>query len=793
MFWNFFKTAYRNLYRNKFFTIVNVIGLALGMSISLLFVALLTFLYRYDNFHPYRDRIYRVTTQVYDQKENPHYASAPVGLAQHLKREFAGVEKVVRIHSSLQGNAIYREKKIPLSGYFADPEFLEVFNFPLLQGNKVTALTKPNTLVITKSEALKIFGSTDAMGKLIRMEPYGDFVITGILKELPLNSHMQFGAIASYPTLLSYKGAAFLENKEDWQSFANSYIYIRLFQDYQPAPVEQYLNELAKQRYTQRASKATFRLQPLLKIVPGPQLYDSLGTTYDYLLLFLVGSMSLMILIPACSNYANLSISQSLERMKEIGMRKVMGGQKKQIFSQFIVESTIIVLLALLLSYVIFDVLRRDYIYQMVETEPVDLSPTLTTFISFILFALLVGFAAGIVPALYFSKLTPIKALKGKEVKTSKRSFFRKLVLTAQFILSLGFIMAVVIMLRQYQYSLNYDLGFEQQNALDVDLQNIDAERFKNEFGKLSSVKRMSMSSHILGIGSAPEQYIKTSSQSDSLGASSMSIDEAFLSNMNLTLLAGRNFSTNAVENSRLILVNEELVKKLNLKNPFAAIGQSIVLPGGREVRIAGVLKNFHYSGLKNPIRSFFFEHDPERFTYANLKLESTNLVGELTAMETLWKQIGGEDKFTAQFFSDELKDAYSFYTVIIKLWGFLGLLAITVSCLGLLGTVSFTIQKRVKEISIRKVMGASSESLVLLLSKEFIWLLVIASLITIPVMYLLFKYLLATLQHYIIDIGFIEILASLLIMLFLGLTTILSQTLKAANANPVDNLSVSS
>lgn len=790
---NFFKTAYRNLYKNKFFTILNVIGLALGMSLSLLFVALLSFLYRYDNFHPLRDRIYRVTTQVYDTKENPHYASAPVGLAQKLKKEIAGVEEVVRIHSSLGGEAIYHEKKISLDGYFADPAFLKMFNFPLLLGNRATALTKPNAIVITEKEAKKIFGSKEAMGEMIRIQPYGDFVITGILKDIPENSHMQFEAIASYTTLLSYKGAAFLENEEGWKSFANSYIYFLHSKHAEPTNIERLLNETTKQRYAKQTDKASFKLQALDEIVPGPQLYDSLGQTWDYLSLILVGSITLVILIPACSNYANLSISQSLERMKEIGVRKVMGGQKKQIFFQFIVESTIIVLLALLLSYLIYEVIRTDFLNQMIETAPMDLSPTLGTFIGFILFALLVGFAAGIVPALYFSRLMPISALKGKEVKSSRRSYFRKIVLTTQFMLSLGFIMAVVIMMRQYQYSVNYDLGFEQQNVLDVELQNVDPYLFKNEYGKLSSVKRISMSSHILGIGTAPEQYIKIAHQTDSIAASSISVDEAFISSMKLALLAGRDFRNNASENSRLIIVNEDFVKKLNLKTPFAAIDRSIILAGGREVRIAGVLKNFHYAGLKEAIKPFFFEYNAGNFNYANLKLESKVVVGDLTAMNTLWKKIGGAGKFTARFFSNEIKDAYSFYIMIMKLWSFLGLLAITVACLGLLGTVSFTTKKRVKEISIRKVMGASSESLVLLLSKEFVILMVIAGVITIPVMYFLFNHLLGNTQYYSIDIGFVEIFVSLVLMLSLGLTTILSQTLKAANANPVDNLSVSS
>ena len=790
---NFFKTAIRNLAKNRFFTLLNVIGLALGMSISLLFVALLVFLSRYDDFHPHKERIHRVTTQVHDREENPHYASAPVGVAQKLRDDIAGVDKVVRIHGSLGGNAVYGEKSIPLHGYFADPEFLEVFHFPLLEGNRTTALTKPNSLIITESEANKIFGSEGAMGEIIHLDGYGDFMITGILRDVPENSHMQFGAIASYATLASYTRATFLHKEEGWKSFSNSYVYMLLSQGTDPASIQRSLDKVAEQQYGKERNKASFKLQALDDIVPGPDQYDQIGPNWGYLGLFLVGLMTLIVLVPACSNYVNLSISQSLERMKEIGVRKVMGGQKKQIILQFIVESTLIVLLALVLSYPVFELVRVDLLHQMVETAPLDLSPTWATFAGFFLFALLVGVAAGVVPAVYFSRISPIGALKGKELKTSRRSIFRKMVLTTQFMLSLGFIMAVVIIMRQYQFSVSYDLGFEQQNVLDVELQNVDPQIFKNEYGKLSTVQRISLSSHILGVGSAPEHFLKIAHQVDSVKTFSLSVDESFISNMKLVLLAGRNFTDNAPENTRLIVVNEEFAKKLNLKNPMAATGRSFTLPDGREVQIAGILKNFHYSNLKEAIEPFYFEYNPDNFRYANLKMETTDVVGGLTAMGALWKKLGGEGKFTASLLSEEIRAAYDSYIMIMKLWSFLGLLAITVACLGLLGMVSFTTKKRLKEISIRKVMGATSESLVLLLSKDFVILMVVASVITIPVVYFLFNHLLGNTQHYRMEIGFLEVVVSLAIMMCLGLMTILSQTLKAANANPVDNLSVSS
>jgi len=788
MFRNFFKTAVRNLSKNKFFTVLNVIGLALGMSLSLLYIALLFFLNTFDNFHPHKERIYRVTSQVYDKQENPRYASSPAGLADKLNH-FSGVEKVVRIHSSLYGDAVYGEKKIHVEGYFADPDFFEMFNFPFVKGNKATAITNPNSIVISENEAKKIFGDKQPMGEMLAIEGYGNFLVTGVFKNLPENTHFGCEAIASYSTLKSYEKAGSADTEEGWKSFRGSFVYFRLREDAKLVNVERYLDQIAKDRYQKQDTKASFKVQPLNKIVPGPELYDQIGPNWGYLGLFLIGLMTLIVLIPACSNYINLSISQALERMREIGVRKVMGGRKKQIIFQFIVESTTIVLVALVLSMLLSEIIRKNLLSQMVETSPIDLTPTVPTFIGFLLFALLIGTVTGLVPALYFSKIPALNALKGKELKTSGRSIFRKIVLTTQFIISLGFIMAVIIITRQYQYSVNYDLGFDQKNLLDVNLQNIDPQRFKNEFSKISSVQKISMSSHILGTGSTAKRFVRTADQLDSIEVSSMAVDDNFISNMKLDLLSGKNFSNNQQENSRMIIVNEEFVNRFNLKDPFTALDKSILLTDSSAYRIAGVLKNFHFSGLKEVIQPFFFEYNPDKYNYANLKLVTGDVVGSIEAMEKLWKKTGGEGKLTARLFSDEIKETYAFYKMIMRFWSFLGLLAITVACLGLLGTVSFTIKKRVKEISIRKVMGATSENLVLLLSKDFIKLMVIASVITVPAVYFLMDYVLTNTQHYSVPIGFVEIIASLFIMMFFVLTTILSQTLKAANANPADNL----
>ena len=793
MFKNYIKTASRSLVKHRFFTALNVFCLALGMSMTLIFIAMLSFIYTYDDFHSQGANIYRITTQVFDNEQNPHFASAPVGLVQKLKEDFSGVEKAIPIQASLHSDAVYADKKIDLDGYFTSSDFLTVFDFPLLKGNAASALNNPNSIVITEIEATKIFGAKDPMGEVIRIEPFGDFMVTGILKDLPKNSHMRFEALASYSTWLTHAGSAFTASETGWTEFINSYVYLRFPENTKPSEVEQYLNNIAKEKYKDtRRFTVSFQLQPLRKIVPGPDLSNEIGVSWSILGILMFASITTAILIPACANYVNLSISHSLNRMKEIGVRKVMGGQKSQIFFQFIMETTLIMLMALVLSYFIFDVIRGEFLEMTGRTHTLDLTPTIPTVIYFVLFALLIGFGAGAVPAIYFSKIKPVTALKGKSegAKRNSRFSFRKFVITTQFVLSLACIMGMVIMLRQYQHSVNYDLGFQQQNLLDVKLQNVDPHIFSNEFGKLSTVQGLSMSSHILGLGHTSTRYIMMPDQLDSIDAASISIDANFISNMGLTLLAGKNFSDRAPENAHIIIANEELIKKLRISDPLAAIDGPVTLADGTEVYIGGVVKDFHYASLLVPIRSFFFEYKPDQFEYANIVLAPGTGFEDIDGMETAWKRIGGESTFHARFFSDELEDAYSFYLDFVKLFGFIGLLAITVACLGLLGTIVFIIRNRLKEVSIRKVMGASSDSLVLMLSKDFIILMLIASIVTVPTVYFLFQdVLLASIQHYNMEIGFTEIAISLIIMMVLSHVTILSQTMKAANTNPVDNL----
>jgi putative ABC transport system permease protein len=791
MFSSYIKVASRSLAKHRFFTIINVLGLAVGMSISLLFIAMISFVSRYDEFHQNKEYIYRVITSTNDKNSIREYASAPVPLAEKLKVDWPGNMEVVRINRTLSGTAITAKKEVPLHGYFADENFLKVFSFPLIKGNIQTALSKPNSVLITEDAAKKTFGEEDAIGQIITLEPWGDLEVTGVLQNIPKTSHLSFEIIGSYSTLLKAVNEKYFK-REEWQEFYNNYAYLQISSSDRPETLQKYLDGIIVPVHAKNENLSLhFSLQKLEDIVPGKELFNQIGPEWGYASFAIFGFLTLLILLPACFNYTNISISRTLKRAKEIGLRKTVGGQQSQIFMQFITETIIVTLVALAGAFLIFTQIRSEFLSMLVSSNGLELVADPLTILYFVLFAIVVGVFAGIVPALYFSKLNPVQALKNSAaLKSIKGLSFQKILVVSQFALSLGFIMGVVIVLEQYRATLNYDFGFEQSNILDVELQGVDPEQFNTHFSKLSSVQNFSMSSGLVGASSPGETWIKPMDSEDSVVVNEMHIDSRFIGNFNLEVLAGDNFPEfHSGQRERFIIVNEEFIKTFQLGSPRESLEHSFILNDSVEVRIIGVVKNFHYANLREPIRSFVFRNDSRQFNYANLKVASNDMYSALGEMEETWKVFGGETKFRSRFFEDEIKEAYSVYFSLIKICGFMGFLAITISCLGLLGMVVYTAETRMKELGIRKVMGATSYQLAVLLSKSYLKLMVIAAVIATPVTYLLFDKGMLQTQYYRFDIGISEIFISLGIMLALGGGTILSQTIKAAKTNPVDTL----
>lgn len=786
---NYFKVAARSLYKHKYFSIVNAAGLAIGMSVSLLVIAFYVHISTFDNFHRDKENIYRILTSHHDASRDWELASAPFSLAENLNQGFAGIKNTVRINSYFSGEAVSGNLNIPLRGFYTEPSFLQVFNFPLIKGNPATALVKPNSILLTESAARKVFNSTDVLGKNFEIKDQGNFEVTGVLADPPRNSHMLFEALTSYSTLPA-REQTYAGDFKDFTVYGRQYVYVLLKDESVVRSLEQYLEKFSTEASNRAEAKISFHLQALTDITPGKDLTTltgGLGPQWDTTGLTVFGIVCLLILLPACFNYTNISIARALKRSKEIGIRKTMGGLKNQIFFQFITETVLITFASLLVALLIFSFIRSEFKAMMVSGSLLDLSLTWPIGVAFILFAIFTGFCAGFFPAMHFAGLNPVQALRSQSGKKSSAGRIRKGLTIFQFALTFCFIIGLVVFTRQYRYSLNYDFGFERESILDVKLQGVESERFRIEFSRLAAIQQMSMSSHIMGTSAWIEKVASIDSR-DSFDVYQIFADHNYVNMLKLKLIAGRNFANETWQREKHIIVNEEFVKQFKLGSPMDALGKVFRIEDN-EVEIIGVLKNFNYSTLDQPIESFMIRMNPKNFAVANLKVNFKDTYRALAQMESTWKTLEPEKKFEARFFDDELREAYDEYEVLLKLVGFLGLLAISISLLGLLGMVVYTSETKTKEVGIRKVMGASTAGITILLSKDYLKLMLWAALFAIPVITLIADTVLSGMQHYHVTLNFWDVLISLTVLLVIGLVTIASQTFKTASTNPAETL----
>lgn len=793
---NYFKVASRNLYKHKYFSIVNIVGLAIGMSVSLLFIAFYVHVCTFDDFHANKLGIYRILTSHHDSEREWELASAPFSIADNLDAGFVGVKKTVRITSGFSGEVVSGNLDIPVRGFYTEPSFFDVFSFPLVKGNSGSALVRPNTIVLSESTAKKLYHTTDVLGKAFEMKNVSKwedsiavYEITGVMADPPANSHMSFEILASHASLPDDQ-QTFNGNYKYWHGYGHQYVYVLLSDQSVSDRLSTYLKDFSKEASKKAEAKVDFHLQPLTEITPGKDLTaltGGLGPQWDKTGLTVFGIICLFILLPACFNYTNISIARALKRSKEIGLRKTMGGLNTQIFLQFITETVVITSIALVGGLLIFYFIRGEFQSMMVSGSMLDLSFTWPMAIAFTLFALFTGFVAGFFPALHFAGLNPIQALRNQLTKQSAKGRIRKGLIVFQFALSFCFIIALVVFGRQYRYSLNYDFGFHHENILDVKLQDVKPDQFRSEFSKLSSVQKMSMSSGVMGTSSWIESAISVDSN-DSLDVYQTFADEHYIDVLKLNLIAGRNFPEEKWQREKYIIINEEFIKQFKLGSAFEALGK-VFRVDNNDLEVIGVLKDFNYTKLNRPIEAFMIRMNPEKFAIANLSVSFTDVYSSLAQMESAWKIIEPEKKFEARFFDDEIREAYDEYEILLKLVGFLGLLAISISLLGLLGMVVYTSETKTKEVGIRKVMGASTRSITLLLSKDYFLLMMWAALFAIPVSVLVADFTLPNMQHYHITLNFWDILLSLVILLALGLATIASQTFKTASTNPADTL----
>lgn len=798
---SYIKTSKRNLLRNKMFSSINIVGLAISMSVGLLLIAFVLDLRSYDRFHKHGDRIYRITNVLSENRiQSGKFATTSIKTGKLIRQKVSGVEEVTIMSHDFSEDATVGDNIIPVKGFWADPSVFKVFTFPLLEGNPETALKAPYSIVLTQTTAQKLFGNENVVGKMIRFGT-SDYQVTGLMKDVPFFSHITFEALVSLSTAEQLNKN---NNFDKWTNMSANYVYLRLPENANMVSIQKQLDAIAKdENIADEKIKIQLELLPLYNIVVGENFHSSeggpgsLGPHMHPLVLWILGGLTLVVILSACFNYTNLSIARAMRRFKEIGIRKAIGAKKGQVWAQFLVESIMISLAALLLSFVLFLILRPQLISLAPEMQRiVKLELTIPMVTAFIFFSIVVGVVAGFLPALFFSKVNAINALRNaSSVKGFKHLTLRRTLVIVQYTLTLIFITTTAIGYVQYKNILSFDLGFNTENILNINMQGNKPDAFMKELSEMPEVKSLSRSVIITSVGNAWGGFIKYKDSRDSALVMTNNVDDNYLALHEYKLIAGGNFITRPTtpEAVREIIVNEQFLKRFNIsnKNPQKAIGEEITFSSfnihGRKMKIVGVIKDFHYGKVENLIGPVaFMAWVPGDRAIVNAKIQSKDIMATMAKIESAWKKIDRVHTFNAKFYNEEIEEAYSEFSAMIKIIGFLSILAISISSMGLFGMVAFTTETRLKEISIRKVMGASASSLIYLLSRGFLVMLSISALIALPITYIFFEKYVLTNFPYHTPVQITELLIGLMAVLLIAFIMIGSQTMKAARANPV-------
>jgi putative ABC transport system permease protein len=795
---SYIKTSGRSIVRNKLFSTINIIGLAISMSVGLLLIGLISDIRSYDQFHQNKERIYRVTSnyQYLDHADDTYFASTSPRAGQLLSESFTGVEDAAVMYSGADDDIKTTDDKIiPLKGFWANASFFNVFTFPLMEGHAATALKEPFSLVLTREAAKKLYGTTDVIGKTVTLKEHDDqpYKITGVMEDVPVFSHLQFEMLISFSTR-AITQKEYEKEEMSWGNIWQGYVYLLLPENTDLTTLQANIDAMClRENPTVENTKIKLRLQPLADIAMGKRLNNSPGETLDENVVWVVLALTFIVILSACFNYTNLSIARALKRAKEVGVRKVIGASRGYVISQFLTESVMISLFALVLSFGLFLVLRPYFLSVNPSLETMirlDLSFKMTVF--FVLFAVTVGVLAGIFPALFFSQLQAIRVLKGSFTSgTFKNVNMRKVLIVFQFTVSLAFIAASIISYRQYVHFVNFDLGFNTENVVNVYLQGNKADLLIKELQEMPETQGIAKSRMISGIGNYYGSRLKYKNPQDSIHIQFNAVDENYIPLMGHRLIAGRNFKKITYEeNENEVIITESVLPYLNIdtQSPEKALGETVKL-NGKEMEVIGVLKNYYYGSAQDDYKKIVFRYIGEKASYLNVKMSSTDWPATLNKIDRAWKKVDPIHPSRVTFYSEQIKERFRDMLSMLKIIGFLAILSICIAAMGLLGMVIFTTETRMREISIRKVMGANNSQLIFLLGKNFMLLLTIAIFIAIPGTYYFFHTVVLVSMRNHAPISLVDLLLGVGSVMGFALFLIGMQTLKAARSNPAEVL----
>lgn len=781
MFKNYFKSAWRNIRANKFYSLINIFGLGLAMSFALLCLIQVQSAYEADNFHPYPDRTYRIITDFKDNDGSiTKYAISPQSVAEDLEKDYPSVQKATFTVRDFYWELSNRMKALQVNTLFVEPDFFDMFGFRFLSGTRPVA---PNSIAITKEKAEAFFGTTDVVGRILTHPDYGDFIISGVLAPYKRNTVFRSDVMISLATWNKF-------HHDSIPTSLTGYTYVLMRPNSNSKQLDLALNGVASNINNLAAAKSikeslAFHKQLIEDISPAYEKLDgnfSVDSMSDFILNF---SFVIGLLILASFNYINLTLARSVNRAKEVGLRKTIGALRYQLILQFICEAVLITLFSLVAGFIILQLLKQ-FAYVNWFAWEVDNQFILWT--SFILFSIFIGALAGFIPARILSHFKPVNVLKGTIAPSAiGKTGLRNTLVVAQFVVSACFIFVLITMYGQYKYMATDNKNFNRKNIYNVAAPG-KLRLLRQDIMADNNVAQVGLVSTPFGWNSA-QAVIRSNKQSDNIPASYYAADANFISNMQLHILAGNNLLSSVSDSpSHFVLVNEQLLSAINLHNPNEAIGKKFLLNNSNEVIIQGVLKNFCYDNYQLATPPLVIQYNPSRFAVLNIQTKS-KVDNEVFKSEIndIWKKYFPHDEMA---YSDYQRDMYKRYFPgeDMKFTGIFGVVVLVIALMGLLGIVTYHTESRVKEVGIRKVLGASVKQIVKELSKSFIKLTLIAAIISLPLGYILCYMLI---QFFAYNIGVNLLLLGLLFggVFSIAVFIIVYKSFQSAIANPVKSL----
>lgn len=808
---NYFKTALRSMLRNRTFSAITIFGLAGGLTCAMLILTFVSDELSYDKFHSNKENIYRLRYKISDFD----IARVPPVFKKNLDSFFPEIEASSRLFSrgvSIKvpsGNG-REEKRFEESNVnFADKEIVQIFDFEVVEGDLSGALEKPFTVVLNEETAKKYFGDEGAVGKTLIMEGTQSFIVSAVVKDFPSNSHTHFDMLLPYDNMYDLEPESLREpirnNFEQNWMVSHSPTYVLLKEGSNAQAVNSRFEDFIKEKIPESQQKGqSFELQPLLDIHLNDDVMAQSEPpgSIDFIYIFI--AVGLLTLVIACINFVNLSTAKSLDREKEIGMRKVMGAGKSSLISQFLGESFLTTLIAAVLS-VWFTMLLLPQLNVLTgkELEISVLNSPMVVF-GFLGMVLVTSFLAGLYPSFFVARFQALRNLKGLAKSGKDNLSFRKTLIVVQFVISIVLVSSTLIVFDQLDLLRNNPLGFNKDHLITVPIQSNNfnsvfggtdeakekkLKAFEDEIASIPGVLNSTLSSVPPGFGMVNRNIVPEGfTAEDNMLSPVMSVDFDFIDTYGIQIIEGRDFSRNfGTDRDEAFIINERAVKDFNFGTIEEAIGKSINLEG-KKGKVVGIAKDFNFLALSQEMRSLIMEVSPSQFTTYSIKLTNQNIPSTLEAIEAKWNAIFPNETFSHTFLDESLAQTYQSQENFGKLIGYFAILAIFISCLGSYGLIMFIASQKKKEVGVRKVLGASITQVVVLLSRRFIVLVVIAIVIAIPITVIAANQWLEDF-HYRITISPFSLLIASFATILLVLLTVSLQSFRAATMNPASAL----